>query len=152
MWRIGRRRSTQHWVALARPWTRSDTYLSAYSTRAHIRDFVAQKFTNPLPESPPLFVSAEAHAALQRSIALHFLRTGQFETAETFNTVSQVAQVDVTTYLSMFYRSQASMWMNRQQSSSLGCIPCLRPSGIAILGPRLRMLSRTPVQLRLLTY
>ena len=36
----------------------------------------------------PLFTSYEAQAALQRTIALHFLRTGQFETAEEFRKVS----------------------------------------------------------------
>ena len=45
---------------------------------------VSQKFTNPLPSYEPLFQSPEAKAALERTIAIHFLRTGQFNTAETF--------------------------------------------------------------------
>ncbi|KAH8117552.1 ubiquitin-protein ligase E3 [Phellopilus nigrolimitatus] len=43
-----------------------------------------KKFTNSVPEMPSLFTSAEAQEALQRTIALHFLRTGQFSTADTF--------------------------------------------------------------------
>ena len=31
-----------------------------------------------------MFASPEAVAALERTVAAHFLRTGQFETAETF--------------------------------------------------------------------
>jgi len=43
-----------------------------------------QKFTNSLPSYPPLFTSKTFVAELERSIAIHFLRTGQFTTAETF--------------------------------------------------------------------
>ena len=43
-----------------------------------------QRFTTPLPSYQPLFSSPEAIASLERTIARHFLRTGQFETAETF--------------------------------------------------------------------
>lgn len=43
-----------------------------------------QKFTQPLPKYDPLFASDSAKEALERTIALHFLRTGQFSTAETF--------------------------------------------------------------------
>lgn len=43
-----------------------------------------QKFTNPVPELEPLFDSPDAQEVLQRTIALHFLRTGQFNIAETF--------------------------------------------------------------------
>lgn len=50
--------------------------------------FVSQKFTNPLPSYEPLFTSPEAKLALERTVAMHFLRTGQFETAETFLSVS----------------------------------------------------------------
>ena len=45
---------------------------------------VSQRFQTPLPTYSPLFTSPEANAALERTIALHFLRTGQFKTAETF--------------------------------------------------------------------
>lgn len=46
--------------------------------------FSTQRFTQPLPTYAPLFTSDRAQAALERTIALHFLRTGQFSTAETF--------------------------------------------------------------------
>ena len=44
----------------------------------------AQKFPNSLPTFSPLFTSTKASQALDRTVALHFLRTGQFTTAETF--------------------------------------------------------------------
>lgn len=43
-----------------------------------------QKFASPLPSYPPLFSSPEATDALNKTIALHFLRTGQSTVAETF--------------------------------------------------------------------
>ena len=43
-----------------------------------------QRFPAPLPSYQPMFNSPEAVTALERTIAAHFLRTGQFETAETF--------------------------------------------------------------------
>jgi len=43
-----------------------------------------KKFPNSLPTFNPLFTSAKASQALDRTVALHFLRTGQFTTAETF--------------------------------------------------------------------
>ena len=43
-----------------------------------------QKFTNSLPSYSPLFTSETSVAEMERSIAIHFLRTGQFTTAETF--------------------------------------------------------------------
>jgi len=46
--------------------------------------FSVQKFTQPLPTYDPLFTSPRAQEALERTIALHFLRTGQLSTAETF--------------------------------------------------------------------
>ncbi|RPD79963.1 hypothetical protein L226DRAFT_550172 [Lentinus tigrinus ALCF2SS1-7] len=48
------------------------------------------KFTNPLPSYEPLFQSPEAKAALERTIAIHFLRTGQFDTAEAFINESDI--------------------------------------------------------------
>ena len=44
----------------------------------------SQKFPTPLPSYPPLFTSPEAADALNRTVALHFLRTGQSSVAETF--------------------------------------------------------------------
>ncbi|OCH95505.1 hypothetical protein OBBRIDRAFT_816423 [Obba rivulosa] len=43
-----------------------------------------KKFSTALPSYPPLFTSGEARSSLERTIALHFLRTGQFKTAKTF--------------------------------------------------------------------
>ena len=47
-------------------------------------DLCEQKFPTSLPTYPDLFTSEESVAALERTIALHFLRTGQFDVAETF--------------------------------------------------------------------
>ncbi|EJD06029.1 ubiquitin-protein ligase E3 [Fomitiporia mediterranea MF3/22] len=55
-----------------------------HATLGRIGKALDKKFANPVPELPPLFTSAEAQEALQRTIALHFLRTGQFDTAEVF--------------------------------------------------------------------
>lgn len=49
-----------------------------------------QKFTAALPSYPDVFTSPTSVAALERTIALHFLRTGQFDTAGTFLQVSFV--------------------------------------------------------------
>ena len=50
--------------------------------------YVPQRFPTPLPAYSDLFSSKESFAALERTIALHFLRTGQFEVTETFLDVS----------------------------------------------------------------
>ena len=50
---------------------------------------IIQKFSGSLPTYQPLFTSPEAVSALESAIAVHFLRTGQFTTAETFINVSQ---------------------------------------------------------------
>lgn len=47
-----------------------------------------QKFSAPLPAYTDLFSSPSSVTALQRTIALHLLRTGQFNVAETFLAVS----------------------------------------------------------------
>ncbi len=52
-----------------------------------------QKFTNPLPSYEPLFTSLEAKAALERTMAIHFMRTGQFGIAETFLSVSTLSSI-----------------------------------------------------------
>ena len=49
---------------------------------------MVQRFTTTLPTYEPLFASKEAEDALERMIAMHFLRTGRFQTAETFIEVS----------------------------------------------------------------
>ncbi|KAG2364500.1 CTLH/CRA C-terminal to lish motif domain-containing protein [Suillus spraguei] len=55
-----------------------------YNGIARLGKALDKKFTQPLPTYEPLFASKDALAALERTIALHFLRTGQFSTAETF--------------------------------------------------------------------
>ncbi|CAK5264255.1 unnamed protein product, partial [Mycena citricolor] len=49
-----------------------------------------KKFPSSLPSYPNLFDSATSKAALERTIALHLLRTGQFDTAATFMVESSV--------------------------------------------------------------
>lgn len=66
---------------LGRLWTRSDFIFPA---PASLHLSFSQKFTQPLPSYDPLFTSYAAKEALDRTIALHLLRTGQFSTAETF--------------------------------------------------------------------
>jgi hypothetical protein len=46
--------------------------------------FIVQKFSTPLPTFSPLFSSPNAAEALEHAIALHFFRTGRFDTAKTF--------------------------------------------------------------------
>ena len=48
---------------------------------------IVQKFSTPLPTFSPLFSSPDAAEALEHAIALHFFRTGRFDTAKTFLTV-----------------------------------------------------------------
>lgn len=60
---------------------------------------LSQKFQTPLPTYSPLFTSPEANAALERTIALHFLRTGQFKTAETF------IEVRIPPFISFLYHA-----------------------------------------------
>ncbi|OJA14004.1 hypothetical protein AZE42_07006 [Rhizopogon vesiculosus] len=55
-----------------------------YNGIARFGKALDKRFTQPLPTHDPLFTSERAQAALERTIALHFLRTGQFSTAETF--------------------------------------------------------------------
>uniref|UniRef100_A0A0W0F9A1 LisH domain-containing protein n=1 Tax=Moniliophthora roreri TaxID=221103 RepID=A0A0W0F9A1_MONRR len=55
-----------------------------YSSMSRLGKALDKKFTSPLPSYPDLFASSTAVDALERTIALHFLRTGQFDTAETF--------------------------------------------------------------------
>lgn len=56
-------------------------HLSASYSKLTLRE---QKFPTSLPSYPDLFTSDASVAALERTIALHFLRTGQFDVAETF--------------------------------------------------------------------
>lgn len=52
------------------------------------RSNLCQKFTSTLPTYNPLFAGPDEVSAVERIIALHLLRTGQFSTAETFIEVS----------------------------------------------------------------
>ncbi|KAH0830525.1 E3 ubiquitin-protein ligase [Lanmaoa asiatica] len=55
-----------------------------YNAIARLGKALDKKFTQSLPTYDPLFTSHAAKEALDRTIALHLLRTGQFSTAETF--------------------------------------------------------------------
>ncbi|GJE87199.1 hypothetical protein PsYK624_032820 [Phanerochaete sordida] len=55
-----------------------------YNSLARFGKALDKRFTAPLPSYQPMFTSPEAVVALERTVAAHFLRTGQFETAETF--------------------------------------------------------------------
>lgn len=55
-----------------------------YSSLARYGKALDKRFTNSLPTYDPLFSSEAAEAALERVVAMHFLRTGRFSTAETF--------------------------------------------------------------------
>ncbi|KZT69001.1 hypothetical protein DAEQUDRAFT_745413 [Daedalea quercina L-15889] len=69
-----------------------------YNALAKIGKALDKKFQTPLPTYAPLFQSESAHATLERTIALHFLRTGQSKTAETFIEESNV-DIDADTRL-----------------------------------------------------
>ncbi|EAU88585.1 ubiquitin-protein ligase E3 [Coprinopsis cinerea okayama7 len=55
-----------------------------YSSMSRFGKAWDKKFTTSLPTYSDLFSSPASVAALQRTIALHLLRTGQFDVAETF--------------------------------------------------------------------
>ncbi|OBZ75309.1 Protein RMD5 A [Grifola frondosa] len=61
-----------------------DRQKDVYNSLARYGKALDKRFSTPLPSYQPLFRSPEAKAALERTIALHFLRSGQFNTAETF--------------------------------------------------------------------
>lgn len=48
-----------------------------------------------MPELPQLFASAEAQEAMERTIALHLLRTGQFNAVETFFHVCFTIEIEI---------------------------------------------------------
>jgi hypothetical protein len=49
-----------------------------------------KKFPNPVPPSIPVFNNPKSEAALERTIAMHFIRTGSFDVAEVFGRESSV--------------------------------------------------------------
>ncbi|KAF7778768.1 hypothetical protein Agabi119p4_3113 [Agaricus bisporus var. burnettii] len=55
-----------------------------YSATSRFGKTLDKRFPTPLPSYSNLFDSEDSVAALERTIALHFLGTGQFEAAETF--------------------------------------------------------------------
>ncbi|KII88581.1 hypothetical protein PLICRDRAFT_41768 [Plicaturopsis crispa FD-325 SS-3] len=55
-----------------------------YNSLTRYGKLLDKTFSASLPSYSPLFASPESAEALERTIALHFLRTGQFATAETF--------------------------------------------------------------------
>ncbi|KAF8077996.1 CTLH/CRA C-terminal to lish motif domain-containing protein, partial [Lyophyllum atratum] len=61
-----------------------DRQKEVYSSVSRLGKALDKKFTAPLPTYSRLFEPAQSRTALKRTIALHFLRTGQFDTAETF--------------------------------------------------------------------
>lgn len=56
----------------------------------------SKKFPASLPTYPRLFESLPSRKALERTIALHFLRTGQLDTAEIFLDVRRNTQTCIT--------------------------------------------------------
>ncbi|CDO70792.1 hypothetical protein BN946_scf184798.g108 [Trametes cinnabarina] len=67
-----------------------DRQKEVYNALAKFGKALDKKFANSLPSYDPLFASPEAKGALERTIAVHFLRTGQFDTAQTFISESDI--------------------------------------------------------------
>ncbi|KAF8797979.1 hypothetical protein BYT27DRAFT_7228586 [Phlegmacium glaucopus] len=61
-----------------------------YTVLSRFGKTLDKKFQTSLPSYPDLFSSASSITALERTIALHLLRTGQFEVAETFLQESKI--------------------------------------------------------------
>ncbi|KAF9480118.1 hypothetical protein BDN70DRAFT_878003 [Pholiota conissans] len=61
-----------------------------YAVLSRLGKALDKKFPTPLPTYSELFSSQPSVTALERTIALHLLRTGQFEVAETFLRESQI--------------------------------------------------------------
>ncbi|KAI6028355.1 CTLH/CRA C-terminal to lish motif domain-containing protein [Pisolithus orientalis] len=55
-----------------------------YNAIVRLGKTLDKTFTQPLPSYDPLFVADDAKASLDAIVAVHFLRTGQFSTAEMF--------------------------------------------------------------------
>jgi hypothetical protein len=96
-------------------------------------NIVTQKFTTSLPTYNPLFSSQKAVTALERTIALHFLRTGQFTIAETFFEVGNNLLATITlSSLSVFIGTRNPGWtylLNYAHNSlnSIGYSPPSKP-------------------------
>ncbi|KAG7092412.1 hypothetical protein E1B28_008769 [Marasmius oreades] len=61
-----------------------DRQKEVYSSMSRLGKAIDKKFSTPLPSYSDLFASQASINALERTIALHLLRTGQFDTAQTF--------------------------------------------------------------------
>ncbi|KAJ6630749.1 CTLH/CRA C-terminal to lish motif domain-containing protein [Mycena sp. CBHHK59/15] len=61
-----------------------DRQKEIHSSLSRFGKALDKKFPAPLPSYPDIFTSHASATALERTIALHFLRTGQFDTAGTF--------------------------------------------------------------------
>ncbi|KAF8590578.1 hypothetical protein K439DRAFT_1403750 [Ramaria rubella] len=59
---------------------------------------IDKKFSSPLPPSPAIFTSQMSISALERTIANHFVRTGQFDAADMFH---EEAGVDINPQLKL---------------------------------------------------
>ncbi|KAH8833799.1 CTLH/CRA C-terminal to lish motif domain-containing protein [Flagelloscypha sp. PMI_526] len=55
-----------------------------YASMARVGKTIDKTFASPLPSYPHIFSSKESSSALDRTVALHFLRTGEFDLAQTF--------------------------------------------------------------------
>ncbi|KAF9510400.1 hypothetical protein BS47DRAFT_1300282 [Hydnum rufescens UP504] len=64
-----------------------------YNSLGRIGKTLEKKYPDPLPKYPPLFTSPQASAALDRVVALHFVRSGEFNVADIF---IHEAHVDTT--------------------------------------------------------
>ncbi|KAF9005603.1 ubiquitin-protein ligase E3 [Cyathus striatus] len=78
--------SIQHlqFVVDAKKRTLDERQKEAYSCMVKFGKSLDKKFTSSLPAYTDLFSSESSKSALERTIALHFLRTGHFDIAETF--------------------------------------------------------------------
>lgn len=71
-----------------------DRQKEVYNALGKLGKSLDKKFPAALPDSEPMFTSPEATAALDRTVASHFIRTGQFSVAATFLEESGVALPD----------------------------------------------------------
>ncbi|KAJ6596838.1 hypothetical protein DFH09DRAFT_1272396 [Mycena vulgaris] len=69
-----------------------DRQREIYTSISRFGKALDKKFTAALPSHPNVFTSPTSVAALERTLALHFLRTGQFDTAGIF---LQEANLDI---------------------------------------------------------
>ncbi|KAJ8520415.1 hypothetical protein ONZ45_g2769 [Pleurotus djamor] len=67
-----------------------DRHKEVYSSLSRFGKGLDKKFSNSLPSYSDLFTSSSSVAALERTIAIHFLRAGQFDLAQTFLEESDV--------------------------------------------------------------